>query len=221
MPPALLRAGGVLYHTQSSHQIRNHGFTGGRLKGNYRNLLFFPSVVLGLFSPFGSEGSPCRGWRRGGPGAVSRPLGAFGAGGAGRGAGLRVRAQRGAGPSGAGGNGRRAGAVRAEPVRGGAGWRCPSWRTGTWCRPWEKALTGSECGGAGGGVGRSWGSVQRPFRAPLRARSALPACTPCPPPPARRGHFACAPLGRCRSLCARCMHAARLLRGVPVCASPA
>lgn len=27
MPPALLRARGVLYHTQSSHQIRNHGFT--------------------------------------------------------------------------------------------------------------------------------------------------------------------------------------------------
>lgn len=96
-----------------------------------------------------------------------------------------MRAQGGAGLAALAGNGGVAGAVRDRDRDRGPerdrGWRCPSWRTGTWCRRWAKAPTGSECGGAGeGGVaaGRPGPPLARPCPAPCAAavRPVPPVC---------------------------------------------
>lgn len=121
-----------------------------------------------------------------------------------------MRAQGGAGLAALAGNGGVAGAVRDRDRDRGPerdrGWRCPSWRTGTWCRRWAKAPTGSECGGAGeGGVaaGRPGPPLARPCPAPCAAavRPVPPVChlhTRCLSLRVLRGHCVptvCSPLG--------------------------
>lgn len=103
MPPALLRAGGVLYHTQSSHQIRNHGFTGGLIKGELPKSAFFSLSRARFVFPVRLRGVSVSGVEAG---RTRRGFAAFG------------RFWRRGGGAGGGASGARA-------ARGGAEWR---WR---------------------------------------------------------------------------------------------